>query len=63
MRLGEAVLAYLGEAERHALQRMIIEVNDYLLFETYGLESLGCMQRLKEVDLIVSQTPVASSPA
>lgn len=60
VRLGEAVLAYLGEAERHALQRMIIEVNDYLLFETYGLESLGCMQRLKEVDLIVSQTPVAS---
>jgi hypothetical protein len=58
--LGEAVLAYLGEAERDALQRMIIEVHDYLMFETYGLESLGYMQRLKEVDLIVLQTPVAS---
>ncbi|GAQ11672.1 hypothetical protein ALT_8993 [Aspergillus lentulus] len=58
--LAEAVLAYLGEDERDALQRMIIDVHDYLMFETYGLESLGCMQRLKEVDLIVSQTPVAS---
>lgn len=58
--LSEAVLAYLGEAERKALQRMIIEVHDYLMFETYGMEDLGFMQGLKEVDLVVSQSPVAS---
>ncbi|RHZ54720.1 hypothetical protein CDV55_104979 [Aspergillus turcosus] len=60
VRLTEAVLAYLGEAERNALQRMIVEVHDYLMFETYGMEDLGCMQGLKEVDLVVSQSPVAS---
>jgi hypothetical protein len=38
---------------------MIIEVHDFLIFETYRMEDLGCMQALKEVDLIVSQTPVA----
>jgi hypothetical protein len=58
--LAEAVLAYLGEIERNALQRIIIEVHDFLMFETYGMEDLGCMQTLKEVDLIVSRTPVAS---
>ncbi|KAF7169704.1 hypothetical protein CNMCM5623_002368 [Aspergillus felis] len=57
--LAEAVLAYLGEKERNALQRMIIEVHDYLMFETYGMKDLGCMQALKEVDLVVSQTTVA----
>ncbi|GFF24529.1 hypothetical protein IFM61606_09165 [Aspergillus udagawae] len=58
--LAEAVLAYLGEVERNALQRMIIEVHDFLMFETYGMKDLGSMQALKEVDLIVSRTPVAS---
>ncbi|GIK01989.1 hypothetical protein Aspvir_006032 [Aspergillus viridinutans] len=57
--LAEAVLAYLGEIERNALQRMIIEVHDFVMFETYGMGDLGCMQALKEVDLIVSRTPVA----
>ncbi|KAF7114427.1 hypothetical protein CNMCM5793_008731 [Aspergillus hiratsukae] len=60
VRLTEAVLTYLGDAERNALQRMIVEVHDYLMFETYGMEDLGCMQGLKEVDLVVSQPPVAS---
>jgi hypothetical protein len=57
--LVEAVLAYLSEIKHNALQRMIIEVHDFLIFKTYGMEDLGCMQALKEVDLIVSQTPVA----
>jgi hypothetical protein len=60
VRLTEAVLAYLGEAERNALQRMIIEVHDYLMFETYGMKDLGCMQGLKDVDLVVSESFVAS---
>jgi hypothetical protein len=58
--LAEAVLAYLGEIERNALQHMIIEVHDFLMFETYGMEDLGCMQALKEVDLIMLWTLVAS---
>ncbi|RHZ57493.1 2EXR domain-containing protein [Aspergillus thermomutatus] len=58
--LPEAVLAYLGAAERNALQRVIIEVHDFLLFEAYGMEDLGCMQGLKEVDLVVSQLPMTS---
>jgi hypothetical protein len=57
--LAEVVLAYLSEIERNALQHMIIEVYNFLMFEMYRMEDLGCMQALKEVDLIVSRTPVA----
>jgi hypothetical protein len=60
VRLPDAVLAYLGTAERAALHRLIIEVHDYMLFGPYWMDSLCSMGRLKEVVLVVLPWP--SSP-
>ncbi|KAL5359229.1 hypothetical protein BJX96DRAFT_174173 [Aspergillus floccosus] len=59
----EALLAYLGDVERAALRRMVIEVHDHLLFTSYWMDSLKGMQRLSEIVLVVKPfaPPVAAT--
>ncbi|KAB8067308.1 hypothetical protein BDV29DRAFT_94524 [Aspergillus leporis] len=58
--LPEAVLAYLGAVERAVLQQLIIDVQDYMFFGSYWMDSLRSMEQLKELVLVV--WPLTSSP-
>ncbi|KAE8133617.1 hypothetical protein BDV38DRAFT_182910 [Aspergillus pseudotamarii] len=58
--LHEAVLAYLSTAERAALRRLIIDVQDYGSFGSYWMDSLCSMDRLQEIVLVV--LPGTSTP-
>ncbi|KAE8353449.1 hypothetical protein BDV28DRAFT_106863 [Aspergillus coremiiformis] len=58
--LHEAVLAYLGTTERAALRHVIIDVQDYMAFGSYWMDSLRSMEHLQEVVLVV--LPLTFSP-
>ncbi|OGM44519.1 hypothetical protein ABOM_006755 [Aspergillus bombycis] len=58
--LHEAVLAYLSTAERAALQRLMIDVQDYASFGSYWMDSVCRMKQLQEIVLVV--LPLTSSP-
>ncbi|KAF7588870.1 hypothetical protein BBP40_005055 [Aspergillus hancockii] len=59
--LPEAVLAYLGTAERTVLQKLIIDVRDFTLFSSYWMDTLLGMDQLKELVLVV--WPLTSPPS
>ncbi|KAB8234209.1 hypothetical protein ETB97_006005 [Aspergillus alliaceus] len=58
--LHEAVLAYLGDTERATLQRLMVDIQDYMTFGSYWMDRLRSMGQLKELVLVV--LPLTSSP-